>query len=78
MYKSAIRKTYFFSQKVAKFDEKNEENGVVGKNLQKSGSWDALLLNKNQIWMDFGVPGEAIGKAMGGILVQKKGNEKNI
>ena len=28
--------------------------------------------------MDFGIPGEAIGKALGGILGQKKGNEKNI
>ena len=26
--------------------------------------------------MDFGVPGEAIGKALGGILDQKKGNKK--
>ena len=26
--------------------------------------------------MDFGIPGEAIGKALGGILGQKKGNKK--
>ena len=33
---------------------------------------------KNELnWMDFGIPGEAIGKALGGILGQKKG-KKNI
>ena len=30
------------------------------------------------MWMDFGIPGEAIGKALGGILGQKKGNKKNM
>mgnify|MGYP005731228877 CR=1 FL=1 len=35
------------------------------------------FVKKKRNWMDFGVPGEAIGKALGGILGQKKGNKKN-
>ena len=33
-------------------------------------------MKKNRNWMDFGIPGEVIGEALGGILDQKKGNKK--
>ena len=36
------------------------------------------FVKKKRNWMDFGIPGEAIGKALGGILDQKKGNKKNM
>ena len=34
------------------------------------------FVENNRFWIDLGVPGEAIGKALGRILNKRKGNKK--
>ena len=72
-------------QKTLIFDQKSGQNG---QEKQRKMSWQQKMtrkrllghtfVKKKRIWMHFGIPGEAIGKALGGILGQKKGKRKHV
>ena len=71
-YAKVRRKTHeFLIENLAKIDKKNEENRVGNNSPPKNGSWDGVFSGKSRFWVDFGIPGEALGKALGRILGKK-------
>ena len=68
----------FSLKKQPKWTRKTKKNELATKIDKKAALGTHFCEKKKRNWMDFGIPGETIGKALGGILGQKKGNEKNI